>query len=66
MFSPGSEVIKTFSYSTQLSTEFIQLIHVKMPTIVVILTFINMINMISERLKARIFFICRYFSFMSS
>ena len=28
-----------------------------------ILTFISMINTISERLIARIFFICRYFSF---
>ena len=45
MFSPGSEVIKLFSYSAQLSTEFILLINVKMPT-----TVINMINMISERL----------------
>ena len=28
-----------------------------------ILTFISMINTLSERLKARSFFICRYFSF---
>ena len=34
-----------------------------MPTIVGILTFISMINTTSERLKARNFFICRYFSF---
>ena len=40
----------------------ILLINVKMPTIVGILTFISMINAISERLKARNF-ICRYFSF---
>ena len=33
-----------------------------MPTIVGILTFISMINTTSERLKARNFFICRYFS----
>ena len=52
-----------FSYSTQLSTKFILLINVKMPTIVGILTFISMINTTSERLKARIFLICRYFSF---
>ena len=44
--------IKLFSYSTQLSTKFILLINVKMPTIVGILTFINMINTIFERLKA--------------
>ena len=60
---PGPEVIKLFSYSTQLSTKFILLIKVKMPTIVGILTFISMINTTSERLKARHFFICRYFSF---
>ena len=34
-----------------------------MPTIVGILTFISMINTISERLKARNFFICQYCSF---
>ena len=34
----------------------------KMPTIVGILTFISMINTISEILKLRNFFICRYFS----
>ena len=56
--SPGPEVIKLFSYSTQLSTKFILLINV-----VGILTFISMINTLSEILKARNFFICRYFSF---
>ena len=35
----------------------------KMPTIVGILTIISMINTTSERLKARNFFICRYFSY---
>ena len=60
---PGSELIKLFSCSTQLSTKFILLINVKMPTIVGILTFISMINATSERLKARKFFICLYFSF---
>ena len=55
-------VIKLFSYSTQLSTKFVLLINVKMPTIVGILTLISMINTTSERLKARNFFICRYFS----
>ena len=44
----GPEVIKHFSYSTQLSTKFILLINVKMPTIVGILTFISMINTTSE------------------
>ena len=60
---PGLEVIKHFSCSTQLSTKFILLINVKMPTIVGILTFISMINTTSERLRARNVFICQYFSF---
>ena len=38
------EVIKLFSCSTQLSTKFILLIYVKMPTIVGMLTFMSMIN----------------------
>ena len=59
----GPEVIKHFSFSTQLIMKFILLINVKMPTIVGILTFISMINTTSERLKARNFFICRNFSF---
>ena len=59
----GPKVIKLFSHSTQLSTKFILLINVKLPTIVGILTFNRMINTTSERLKARNFFICRYFSF---
>ena len=63
---PGPEVIKLFSYSTQLSTKFNLLINVKMPLILGILTFTSMINTISKRLKARNFFICRYFSYMSS
>ena len=53
MYTPGPEVIKLFSYSIQLSTKFILLINVKMPTIVNILTFISMINTTFERLKAR-------------
>ena len=61
--TPGPEVMKLFLCFTQLSIKFIMLINVKMPTIVGILTFISMINTISERLKAIIFFICRYFSF---
>ena len=48
--NPGLEVIKLFSYSTQLSTKFILLINVKMPTIVCIITFISMINTTYERL----------------
>ena len=35
----------------------------KMPTIIGILTFISIINTTSERLKAKYFFICRYFIF---
>ena len=64
MKKPGPEVIKLFAYSTQLSVKFILLINVKMPTIVEIgiLTFISMLNTTSERLKARNFFICKYFS----
>ena len=59
----GPEVIKLFSCSTQLSTKFILLINVKMPAIVGILIFICKINTTSERLKARKFSICWYFSF---
>ena len=55
----GPEVIKLFSYSTQLSMEFILLINVKMTTIVGILTFISMINTTSERPEIRNVFICR-------
>ena len=54
-----------FPGSTQLSTKIILLINVKMPIIVGIYTFISIINATSERLKARNFFICRCFSFMS-
>ena len=60
---PGAEVIKLFPCSTQLSTTYILLKNVKMPTFVGILTFISMINTTSERLRARNFFICRYLSF---
>ena len=61
-YEPWPEVTKLFSYSTQLSTKFILLINVKMAKIVGILTFISVINIKSERLKSRNFFICRYFS----
>ena len=47
------------SCSTQLSTKYIMLINV-----VGILTFIDMINIISERLEARDFFICRNLGFL--
>ena len=57
----GPKFIKLFSCSTQLSTKFILLINVKMPTNVGIL--ISMINTISERPKARNVFICRYSDF---
>ena len=59
----GPKVIELFSYSTQLAMKFILLINVIMPTIVGILTCISMINTISEKHKARNFFICQYFSF---
>ena len=39
------------------------LLNGQMPTVVSILILISMINTTSERLKARNFFICRYFSF---
>ena len=58
----GPEVIKLFLCSTQLSTKFILLINVKMPTIVGIIAFISLINTTSERFTARNFFLCWYFS----
>ena len=61
--NPGPEVRKLFPCSTQLSTKFILLINVKMPTIVGILTFISMINTTPEKLKARNFFICQYLTY---
>ena len=60
---PGLEVIKLFPCSTQLSTKFIQLINVTMPTIVGILTFISMINTHLRDLEQETFFICWYFNF---
>ena len=44
--TPGPEVIKLFSCSTQLSMELFLLIIVKMPTVVGILTFISRKNSI--------------------
>ena len=62
----GPEVIKPFSYSIQLSTKFILLINVKMPTIVGILTFISMINKHLRDLKQETsLFVC-ILVFMSS
>ena len=62
--NPGPKFIKHFSCFTQMSRKFILLMNVKMPTIVVILTFISMINTISERLKVRNFFfifsVCKF------
>ena len=40
-WSPGTEVIKLFSCSTQLRMKFVLLINVKMPTAVGILTFMS-------------------------
>ena len=48
---------KAFSMLNSAEQEIILLINVKMPTIIGILTFINMINTTSERLKAKNFFI---------
>ena len=53
LHNSGLEVIRLFSCPTQLSTKFILLINVKIPTIVGILISISMINTTSERLKAR-------------
>ena len=54
--SPGPEVVKLFSCSAEH-----EIYHVKMPTIVGILTFISMINTTSEGLTARNVVICPYF-----
>ena len=62
-FKPGTEVIKLFSCSTQLSRKFILLINVKMPTIVGILIFFSMINTTAEHLKARKVFTFKHFRF---
>ena len=62
----GPDVIKLFSCSTQLSTKYILLINIKMPTIVGISTFITMINKTSESLKARKVVIFSSLVFMSS
>ena len=41
---PGPEILKLFSYLTQLSMKFFLLIYIKMPTIVGILIFISRKN----------------------
>ena len=55
--TPGPEVIKLFSFSTQLRLKIFLLINVKMPTIVGSLTFMsgkNSILRLSEPIKCRI------------
>ena len=59
----GPEVIKLFSCSTQLSTELILLINVKMQTVVSILTIISGINTTCEGFKARTVVIFSSFNF---
>ena len=61
--TPGPEVIKPFSCSTQLSMKFFLLINVKMPKIVGILTFMSRKNSIlglSESEKADFFYFYTY------
>ena len=53
---------KTFFMLNSAEHEIYPACKDKMPTIVGILTFISMINTTSERLKAKNFFICQYFS----
>ena len=43
---PGPKVIKQILFSAQLSMKFVMLINVNMPTIIGILTFISMINIL--------------------
>ena len=61
--TPGPEVIQLFSYSTQMSMNFILLINVKMPTVVGILTFISMKNATSEFQSKKKIFIFQYLRF---
>ena len=63
MYVSRHEVIKLFSYSTQLSIKFIMLINVKMQAIVGILTFMGIINTTCVRLKAREWIIFQHFNF---
>ena len=55
---------KVCSCSTELSMKFIQLINVKMPTIVGILTFISMVNTTPARFKQEKNIIFQYFIFI--
>ena len=59
----GPRLKKTFFILNSAENENYPAFHVKMPTIVDILTFISNINKKSGKLKARNVFICRYFSF---
>ena len=54
---------RNFMCSTQLSMKLIMHKHVKMPTIVGILTFMSMIIATSERLEAIKVFIFKHFRF---
>ena len=49
--TPGPEVIKLFSFSTQLRMKFSLLIHIKMPTIVSILTCMSGKNSILDLIE---------------
>ena len=51
---------KLFSCSVQLSMKFVLLIHVKMPTIVGILTFISRINTTSECLIHKLYLFLKF------
>ena len=62
----GQKVIKLLSCSTQLSTKFILLINVKMPTYVGILTFISRINTPTWSLTARKLIIFQLSALISS
>ena len=62
-FGQAPEMIASAMKTSMQSILVMLLINVKMPTIVGILAFMSMINTTTERLKARNFFICWYFSF---
>ena len=66
----GPRGSKLFPYSTQLSTKFILLINVKMPTIVGILIFISMINLggggVTKYIYAKYGCACRIVPFFSA
>ena len=64
------QVPRLYNFFMLISTEhdiyLLMLTNVKMPSIVGILTFISMINKISECLKVRTFFVFQHFKFISS